>query len=262
MKKNLLISTISILTMITQVGATEIDTNKIRSMNKILQDPSLTIRDVLDRGDTYFVRIEAKSKRGSRVLTAFVDKNTSSVYFGNGFDKDGSLITFPADPTIVKDGISFSYGNGKKEIYLVTDPECPYCAKFEREMNGKLSDYRVHVILYPLPFHKKAPAMAEWIMQGKDDIERHKRFKDIMLNRSKEYKSLIKNPKKPFAYSVNTKESILRAKKAVAELSAKGTPMVFDASFKQVPKSALLSKPIKESNTTKIENNSTKDDNI
>jgi len=258
MKKKLLISTISILSIITQIGAKEIDKDKIRSMNKILQDPALTIKDVLDRGDIYFIRVEAKSQRGSRMFTAFVDKDNSRVYFGNGFDKDGSLITFPADPTIVKDGISFSYGDGKKEIYLVTDPECPYCAKFEREMDGKLGDYRVHVILYPLPFHKKAPAMAEWIMQGGDDIERHKRFRDIMLNSSKEYKSLIKDPKKPFVYTADIKKSIMKAKKAVVELSAKGTPMVFDTSFKQIPRSALLQKSTKDENATKSEDNSTK----
>jgi len=247
MKNALLFTTLTLVAVTSQINATQtkIDSSKlaeIRTMNKMLQKPNLQIEDALDLNNVYLLKMKAKSQRGSQQLTAFVDKNTSRVYFGNGFEKDGSLISFPANPDLVKSGVSFSYGNGKKEIYLVTDPQCPYCIRFEKEMDGKLDDYRVHVLLYPLPFHKKAPAMTEWILGAKSDAEKHTRFKEIMSGKSKEYAALIKDKKKPFHYSAKIQTLVTKAKKAVEELGARGTPMVFDSAFKQVPRSALLKK--------------------
>ncbi len=213
---------------------------EIRAASKVLQNPALTIRDGMDKDSVYFLRLNAKSQRGSRIIMAFVDKKTGAVYFGNGIDKDGKAMAFPKEAKIIKEGISFSYGTGKKELYLVTDPECPYCIKFEKALTGKLDDYTVHVILYPLPFHKKAPAMVEWIMEGKDDVQKRERFEQLMLKKSTKYKTLIKNPKKPFKYTAKTQEKMNKTFKAVEELGARGTPIVYDSTFNELPRSALL----------------------
>lgn len=247
MKNNLLFTALTFVAVTANINATEnkMDSSKlaeIRAMNTILQQPNLQVENAIDLNDVYLLKMKAKSQRGSQKFTAFVDKNTSRVYFGNGFEKDGSLISFPANAELVKSGVSFSYGNGKKEIYLVTDPQCPYCIRFEKEMDGKLDDYRVHVLLYPLPFHKKAPAMTEWILSAKSDAQKHARFQAIMSGKSKEYTALIKDKKKAFQYSPETKALISKSMKAVEELGARGTPMVFDSAFKQVPRAVLLKK--------------------
>ncbi|MEA3491100.1 MAG: thioredoxin fold domain-containing protein [Campylobacterota bacterium] len=248
MTKRVLIGLVMAM-VVTGAGAADakmLDAKKLKEIKasaKVLQNPTLKIKDGMDEGSVYFLRLEAKSRRGSRDIQAFVDKKTGAVYFGTGYHKDGKMMSFPKDPKIIKDGISFSYGRGVKELYLVTDPECPYCIKFEKEAEGKLDEYTVHVILYPLPFHKKAPAMVEWIMQGKSDAEKKERLSQIALKNSTEYKALITDEKEPFKYTPAIQEKMNKSIEAVKEIGARGTPVTFDASFTQVPWSKIVNPP-------------------
>ncbi|WP_373029075.1 thioredoxin fold domain-containing protein [Sulfurovum sp.] len=240
MKKKLLIISLLTMFMVTAVNASDIklDTEKLHEITastKVLQSSTLQIKEGIDKDSVYFLKLEARSQRGSQIITAFLDKKTGAIYFGNGYDKEGNIMAFPKDINIIKEGVAFSYGNGKKEIYLVTDPECPYCTKFEKATEGKLGDYTVHVIFYPLPFHKKAPAMIEWIMQAKSDVEKRERLINIAFKKSTEYQSLIKDTKKPFQYSTSTQEVVRKSLKAVQELGTQGTPTTYDAEFNKIP---------------------------
>ena len=212
----------------------------LKKMNAVLQDPVLTIKAAIEKPENYILKIEAKSPQGSQLLTAFLDKKTSELYIGSAFDKEGKDILFPKDAPTIKEGVAFSYGKGKKEIYVVTDPECPYCGRFEKAAQGKLDDYTVHVILFPLSFHKKAPVMVEWIMQGKDDAERKARFEKVMLKGSTEYRNLHKDDKKPFSYSAETQKHMDKVNKAAMELNVRGTPSIYDADFNPVSQAQLL----------------------
>ena len=247
MIKHLLKSTLLLATLTMGSNAADImldpaKLNEIKANTKTLQQPTLTLKEGIDKDSVYFLKIEAKSQRGSRVITAFVDKKTGATYFGRGFDKDGKQMAFAKDTKLIKDAITFSYGSGKKELYLLTDPECPYCVKFEQYAKGKLDDYRVHVILYPLPFHKKAPAMVEWVLQGKDDAEKRERFEAVTVGKSQKYTSLIKDEKKPFVYSPKAKESVEKAKQAFVEFGARGTPATYGGDFNPIPRSKLFTK--------------------
>jgi len=213
---------------------------EIKATTKALQRPIFQIKEGIDKDTVYFLQIDAKSKRGVRPITAFVDKKTGAIYFGNGYDKEGKLMAFPKDEALIKKGVTFSYGTGKKDLYIVTDPECPYCVKFEKHAHGKLDDYKVHVIFYPLAFHKKAPAMIEWIMQGKSDAEKKERFDKIVLEGSTEYKMLIKDDKKPFRYTAVTQVVINKAFGAIRELGTRGTPATYDEEFTLIPWTDLL----------------------
>lgn len=248
MKKILLI--ISLLSAFTysnlvasdkKLDATKLQT--IKSTNKVLQQPNLQIESGIDKGDIYFLKVKASSPRGNQIFNTFVDKKTGIVYFGAAYDKDGKQLLFPKDQKIIKEGVAFSYGNGNKEIYLVTDPECPYCTQFEKEAEGKLGDYTVHVIFYPLSFHKKAPAMIEWIMKGKNDAEKRERLVQIVLKNSTTYLSLIKDAKKPFQYTPSTQAIIEKSLKAVQELGVRGTPTTYDGTFNEIPWKKLVTIP-------------------
>ncbi|MEA1953787.1 MAG: thioredoxin fold domain-containing protein [Campylobacterota bacterium] len=250
MKKSILVMGLLFVMLAINLNAEviKLDAKKlkeIKSNTKALQKSAISVIDGIDKDSVYFLKLASKTKRGTRVITAFLDKKTGAVYFGNGYDKEGNQIQFPKNVKLIKDGISFSYGTGSKEIYLVTDPECSYCKKFEKAAEGKLEEYTVHVIFYPLSFHKKAPAMIEWIMQGKDDAQKKERLTQITLHNSVEYKALIKNDKKPFAYSTDTKIAIDNAMKAVRELGTRGTPSTYSANFNKVPWSSLVNKNTK-----------------
>ena len=218
---------------------------EIKTKNKVLQDPVLIIKGAIEKPDSYVLKLEAKSPQGSRLIAAFLNKKTSELYIGSAYDKEGKAITFPKDAKVVKEGVSFSYGKGSKDIYIVTDPECPYCSKFEKTIVGKLDDYTVHVILFPLSFHKKTPAMVDWIMQGKDEAGKKERFEEIMLKASTKYKELIKEEKKPYVYSSATQEQIEKSNKAAMELNVRGTPAIYDANFDPLSQDQLLKPPAK-----------------
>ena len=224
---------------------------KITAENKTLQNPGLQLVGAVERSGNYLLKLEAKSPRGTRLLTGFLDKKTGELHIGTGYEKDGKPIFFPKDADVIKDGVSFSYGKGSKDLYLVTDPECPYCIKFEKAAEGKLGEYRVHVILYPLPFHKNAPAMVEWIMQGKSDAEKKERLNQVTLKNSTEYKALVTDAKKPFSYTQKTQEQMSKSRKAARELNVRGTPATYDASFTQVPWSSIVGTTPKEKRSRK-----------
>ena len=165
MTKTLLILLTNIA-LIATLNATEIITDKtklqeIKAKNRVLQDPVLHLTGAIEKPGSYILKLEARTPNGSQLVAAFLDKKTSEIYIGSGYDKEGRAITFPKDAQTIKEGVAFSYGTGSKEIYIITDPECPYCVRLEKAIHGKLSDYTVHVILFPLSFHKKAPAMVD-----------------------------------------------------------------------------------------------------
>lgn len=241
----ILLRVIIAMTTVTALNATDIIIDKvklkeIKTKNKVLQDPVLHLAGAIEKPDSYILKIEARSPQGSQLITAILDKKTSELYIGSAYDKEGNAIFFPKDAKAIKEGVSFSYGKGSKEIYVVTDPECPYCTRFEKAVAGKLDDYRVHVILFPLSFHKKSPAMIEWIMQGKDDVQKKERFEEVMLKGSTQYQVLIKDAKKPFVYSEAVAQAMKKTDKAAMELNVRGTPAIYDSNFMPVSQDQLL----------------------
>ncbi|MEA2029017.1 MAG: thioredoxin fold domain-containing protein [Campylobacterota bacterium] len=205
--------------------------DELKKSHKVLNTPEVTLKEGLDLGSVYHLKVQHATPQGNALSYAFYDKSSKSIYVGRGYTKEGNMLNFPKDAKVIKEGVSYSYGSGKKEIYLITDPECSYCKKFEKATQGKLGDYTVHVILFPLSFHKNAPAMSEWIMQGKDGAEKQKRLQDITLNNSKEYQKLVS---KEFKYSPAVKEKMDKAQAAFAELEARGTPAVFNEKFEPI----------------------------
>ena len=249
MKHILLTLTATAMLMSTVMATpTVVDQTKLpelKKLNKVLQDPVLTIKGAIEKPESYILKLEAKGQRGSQNITAFLDKTTSELYIGSAYDKEGNAILFPKDAKVVKDGVAFSYGKGSKEIYLITDPECPYCTKFEKAVHGKLDDYTVHVILFPLSFHKKTPAMIQWIMMGKNDVEKKERFEEVMLKGSTKYTELIKDAKKPFVYSDAAKAYLEKSTTASKELNMRGTPALYDANFNPISQDQILGTPKK-----------------
>lgn len=69
-------------------------------------------------------------------------------------------------------------GNGKRVMALFSDPDCPYCKRFEQELE-KVSDVTVYLYLYPIPsLHPDAAARARAVWCADD---RAKAWSDLML---------------------------------------------------------------------------------
>jgi len=223
MKKTILLS-MALLTTGLMAGANDglLSADKlkeIKASSKTFENPMLTIKKGKDLDTVYYVQIEAKGPRGSRSLEGFVDKKTGAVYLGGGYDKDGKKFSFPVNAQSVKDAVAFSYGSGKKDLYVVTDPECPFCKKFHKETKDKLSEYTVHVVFMPLAFHKNAKQMVNYIVSGKDNAEKLDRYNKIM-----EGSTDFKNTK---IEGTTLSDYLAKSTKATKELQTRGTPSTY-----------------------------------
>ena len=49
----------------------------------------------------------------------------------------------------LKDAIKTVKGNGKQQLAIFSDPNCPYCKKLEAELD-KLNDVTIYTFIYPL----------------------------------------------------------------------------------------------------------------
>lgn len=69
-------------------------------------------------------------------------------------------------------------GNGKRTLAVFSDPDCPFCKRFEHELE-KVTDVTVYVFLYPIEaLHPQATAHARSIWCASD---RAKAWSDLML---------------------------------------------------------------------------------
>ena len=179
-----------------------------------------------------FYIIEVDTPKGKALLYVTADKKYTII--GRVINnKNAKLLVpnFPKNAEIVKNGVLFTFGKGKKDIYIVTDPECPFCRLMEKEKKNILAkNYRIHIILMPLPFHKYAKAMSYYILAGKTDAEKAKRLQEVLAG-SNAWKNF--HPTKEQIKKFN--EELAKAKKAAIELGAQGTPSVYDKNFNPIP---------------------------
>ncbi len=197
-------------------------------LSQDIKKGKIKVRGVFKDG---FYIINLKTPRG--VGNIYITKDKKYTILGNVLNnKNGSPLSgnFPVNKATVVNGIVFTFGKGSKDLYLVTDPECPYCRMMEAKTKANLEkNYKVHVILFPLSFHKDAKAMSYYILAGKTNEEKVKRFQAV-LGGSSEWKNY--HPTKEEKAKFNN--TIAASKKAVEELGARGTPSVYDKNFDKI----------------------------
>jgi thiol:disulfide interchange protein DsbC len=189
----------------------------------------------VDKKDFYIITVYDKRGEGNFLVT----KDLKYTILGNVIDNKTSRpirADYPAQPfkgnaQVVKNGVLFSFGSGKKDLYIVTDPECPFCQRFEKiaKKTDFAKKYRIHVIFLPLPFHKDSMAMIDYILSAPTEAEKVKRFHQT-LQGGNEWRSF----KPTSAQKVKVAKEIAKSKKAVAELGARGTPSFYDENMKEI----------------------------
>lgn len=171
---------------------------------------------------------------GPQSYTFFYSKVDNKLIMGEVLSTDGKKLKAPINIDLIKQGTIYTYGTGKEDIYIVTDPECPYCKRLENSLPKDIGKkYTIHTILMPLSFHKNAPDMSLWVIAGKTVKEKHARLQKV-LNGDTSYKNF--NPKNKATLQKQLDVSL----KAARELKANGTPSVFDGDFNQIDYRVLL----------------------
>lgn len=76
------------------------------------------------------------------------------------------------------DAIKVVKGNGKRKLVVFSDPDCPYCKRFEQELQA-VNDVTVYTFLYPIEsLHSTAVARSKSIWCAPD---KNKAWEDAML---------------------------------------------------------------------------------
>ena len=151
-------------------------------------------------------------------------KNVKENYYIAGyiFNTDGKNLTVDEAKTIFDKISHKQYSNFFKEIknkapefvvtingegpknktaVIYTDPQCPFCKRFEEKLNGLnylLKHYgKIYVVEYPLYFHKESAQRSYWIINNvKKAKTPQEKIQIIKEGSEKPYEDIIKENKK------------------------------------------------------------------
>ncbi len=109
---------------------------------------------------------------------AYTDESGRYMVFGHLYDmkeqKDltatvlDGLNTIDVSALPLADAIVTAHGKGERQLYVFSDPDCPYCRRLEPEL-AKLDNVTIRTFLYPLDsLHPEAAKKAEAIWCAKD----------------------------------------------------------------------------------------------
>jgi len=197
--------------------------------NNFFKDKGITVKQAIDLGDTWQLKIKDSA---NRTFKCFLTKDNKTIIFGEGYSVDtNEPLEIPIENIQqYKQYASFIYGNGPSEYYVFTDPECPYCKKFEKEWSKISSDVKLYVYLVPLAMHKEAIPMIKYVLSQKDNSKKGEALLVLANGGGNEYKDLN--------LSKETEDKIFKiidkTKEIQEELDIRGTPAVIDSNGKMV----------------------------
>lgn len=222
MKKILKSIALSSLLAVSLFASSQLSQNELNEIEKmpILAGSGIKVLKAHKVSDFYLLRANIQGNVQELVLTA--DKK--HLIAGKVYDtKTGEELAIPNDVSVLKDKESLTYGTGKDVYYLFTDPECPYCKKFESYFPKIEKDVEIKVFFFPLSFHKNAVPLTHYILSKKTNAEKIKALLTIDAD-SKEFK----NTKFTQAQIDNFNKKIDQDMQFADEFGVRGTPALFD----------------------------------
>ena len=172
--------------------------------------------------------------------TGFILTKDDKIIFDNKvmIDGNGDLISKIPDPFKPIDmkgkyskDVTFSLGKeGNPEIYVISDPDCPYCIEFEKKALDKIAEkFRVHVILVSLydnqrKLHPYSMAKIEDILSEKEE-DRRKKLSKIQGEKNKNWKK---------HKELNSQTYDIRYKELYKDIKFTGTPFLVDSTGRKL----------------------------
>lgn len=203
--------------------AGDIDPNLFKSI-KMLSQPHIKITKAYDHGLVYELSIEVSSPRGTQHTTAYVTKDKKVVLLGDALDATtGESIKRPLEMNKIREQADIVYGTGTKEYIVFTDPECPYCVKFEKMWPSIESKVKLYVYFMPLSNHRNATQMSYHIMKQKDQKAKAQAI-FAMADGDRSFERLTMSQQIHELFGKKIAENQVLAN----EFGARGTPAVFD----------------------------------
>lgn len=186
---------------------------------------------VKDAGALYMVKGHFETPEGSMSATMYVSEDYSTVMYGRAFDAASTAVYVTVDQADLKRATALSIGQGPEEIYIVSDPLCPYCKTLERELEryGEVATF--HIIFVALPMHPDAKQAIKHILKSEDP--------------AKEVLAIAADDKAYLGSTFTDKadahfeRQILRMKKMADELGVRGTPSLFSVTGEPLPRNVF-----------------------
>jgi thiol:disulfide interchange protein DsbC len=201
---------------------------------------------------------EVTLHQGNQQIAAYVDFSKQRILAGRIFDIDTrKMITPPPKKVPIKlskaqldritpeDSVIMGNANGRKRMFVFTDPDCPHCKRLHEELKKLVSmepDLAIHIKMYPLRMHRKAYDKARVILAaGSLD----------MLNKA------FSGEKLPSPGAKDRKEPVDETIKLAKSLGIRGTPaLVFSdgrlvTGFRDAKRMQALLKPAEKRDAEK-----------
>lgn len=224
------------LTVLNAQEIKEISKSEIEQINKLnlIKKEEIKVTKAFDMGNIFVLDSIIQGKPQELFLT----KDKKLLIAGNVINvNSGELITLPVDLSHTLGKEALTYGSGKDEYILFTDPECPYCKKFEAFFPKLEKHVKIRVFFFPLSFHNNARDLSIYFMSKKTNEEKIK----AMLNTnadSKEFKNREISKEKLSKLEKSLEEQMIIAR----NLNVRGTPTLFDSNGKKIIWIELLRK--------------------
>ena len=209
-------------------AATKISQNEIKEIEalKLFQGAQVTVNQGYDAGSLYVLNVTVRGNADKVYLT----KDKKYLISGDVLSTDsGQPLEVPVDIALTKEKEAFTFGTGKDEYVLFTDPECPYCKKFESYFEQIEDKVKIRVFFFPLQSHANAKDISLYIMSQKSYEDKKK----AMTTTTKDTPAFVN--RKIDAKDLEKLEASLAEQMIVAnKLGIRGTPSVFDTKGNKV----------------------------
>jgi len=227
----------TLLTLTALLFAGDIDPKQFKKIPALSAD-HIKVTKAYDHGTIYELQIEITAPRGVQHTSAFLTKDKKVILFGDAMDaKTGDSIKRPLDMKAIRASADLTYGTGKNEYIVFTDPECPYCVKFEKLWPGIGKDVKLYVFFMPLSNHRNATQMSFYVMKQKDEAAKAKAILD-MAHGDQSFTRLTMTQEIHELFSKKIEENQALAN----QFGVRGTPAVYDTKGESVNWTAWIKK--------------------
>ncbi len=223
-----LVSTVYANTPVSQEELKEIQNLELFKKAKVV------VKKGYDVGSLYLLNVLVQGNADK----IFLSKDKKYLIAGDVIStKDGTPLTVPIDIAPILGKEAFIFGKGNDEYIVFTDPECPYCKKFESHFSKIEDKVKIRVFFYPLDFHTNAKDISLYVMSQKSYEDKV----NALITTNKDTKAF--KERKYAKGELEKLEKKLETQMNIAkELGVRGTPAVFDTKGNKISWVALLQK--------------------
>ena len=233
-KKRVALALFSLSLGISANALSEISKDKLTQIQNLtlIKKANIQVKKAYDLGSLYALDSLIQGQNQELYLT----KDTEVLIAGEAINTStGQKLSIPADVSKLAGNEAFTFGNGDDQYYLFTDPECPYCKKFESYLEQIEDEVSIKVFYYPLDFHENAKEISLYVM-SKDTKEEKTEAMINTTKDSKEFKNRDIDEKK----LAKLEKSLDKQMQLAQELGVRGTPSIYDKNGNKISWVKLL----------------------